>query len=202
MGNPPQKKYPIGGGILSPARRLRSRIFAAAFRAPRAAQKNSQCRRQTVRRGKNLWKAKRAFPAAIMLPSGAGARLFIDACRADFDNICAQNIRPSRAIRERKTVCGEQTGGKIEKKRADWKIKWFSATQHARGRKFQRRRAKKFPKRESASNRGLAPSCARRGRKKSGLRQPANPLFRDISAISRRLCSARASLWSRASRGR
>lgn len=83
-------------------------------------------------RQKILWKAKRAFPAAIMLPSGAGARLFIDACRADFDNICAQNIRPSRAIRERKTVCGEQTGGKIEKKRADWKIKWFSATQHAR----------------------------------------------------------------------
>lgn len=153
-------------------------------------------------RQKILWKAKRAFPAAIMLPSGAGARLFIDACRADFDNICAQNIRPSRAIRERKTVCGEQTGGKIEKKRADWKIKWFSATQHARGRKFQRRRAKKFPKRESAENRSLAPSCARSGRKKSGLRQPANPLFRDISAISRRLCSARASLWSRASRGR
>ena len=90
MGNPPRKKYPIGGGILSPARRRRSRIFAAAFRARRAAQKNSQCRRQTVRRGKNLWKAKRAFPAAIMLPSGAGARLFIDACRADFDNICAQ----------------------------------------------------------------------------------------------------------------
>lgn len=151
---------------------------------------------------KNLWKAKRAFPAAIMLPSGAGARLFIDACRADFDNICAQISALPAQSGSGKRFAENKQAEKSKKKRADWKIKWFSATQHARGRKFQRRRAKKFPKRESAENRGLAPSCARRGRKKSGLRQPANPLFRDISAISRRLCSARASLWSRASRGR
>lgn len=153
-------------------------------------------------RQKILWKAKRAFPAAIMLPSGAGARLFIDACRADFDNICAQISALPAQSGSGKRFAENKQAEKSKKKRADWKIKWFSATQHARGRKFQRRRAKKFPKRESASNRGLAPSCARRGRKKSGLRQPANPLFRDISAISRRLCSARASLWSRASRGR
>lgn len=85
-------------------------------RAARGSKKFAMPPANCSARQKILWKAKRAFPAAIMLPSGAGARLFIDACRADFDNICAQNIRPSRAIRERKTVCGEQTGGKIEKK--------------------------------------------------------------------------------------